>query len=156
MESTYIGLLWSQIGSLYASASLYLTTKGFLSLLAIVGSVLFGVQNYELLGLLGILVVIDMVTGIMASVKLGHPISSRRILKTATKSVVYLMLFSAAYLTGSIVPPIEGFVVNGVISFLAITEFISVMENIAKMGYAIPRKLLNQLNDFEESRGKRQ
>lgn len=154
--STYLGLIWSQTSSLYASASVYLTVKGFLSIFAIVGSVLFGVQNYELLGLLGVLVVIDMVTGIMASFKLGHPISSRRALKTATKSVVYLLFFSAAYITGSIVPPMEALIVNGVLSFLAITEFLSVIENVAKMGYAIPKKLLNQLNDFESSGGKGQ
>ena len=144
------------MGAMYSSASLYLSTKGLLSIFVIVGAVLFGTENYHILGLLGILVVIDMITGVMASIKLGHSISSRRILKTATKVTVYLLFFSAAHLTGSIVPPMEAIIVNGVISFLAITEFISVIENIAKMGYSIPRRLLNQLSDFENSKGQGQ
>jgi len=150
MESPdYFRLIFSQVASLYDSSSIYLTTKGFISLVAISGAVLFGVQNYQFLGLLGLLVVIDMITGVMASIKLKQSISSRRALKTAIKSVIYLLLFSATYLMGLIVPDIEFFIVNGVLAFLVITESLSVMENIAKMGYSIPRRLLNQLNNFE-------
>ena len=148
-SSAYFRLIFSQVASLYDSSSIYLTTKGFISLVAISGAALFGVQNYQFLGLLGLLVVIDMITGVMASIKLKKSISSRRALKTVTKSVIYLLFFSVTYLMGSIVPDIEFFIVNGVLAFLVITESLSGMENIAKMGYSIPRRLLNQLNNFE-------
>jgi len=39
-----------------------------------------------------------------------------------------------------------------VIAFLSITELISIMENMANMGYVVPKKLLKQLRDYRDNK----
>jgi toxin secretion/phage lysis holin len=102
-----------------------------------------GVENYSFLQYLGLLIIIDLLTGIGSAIKHGKSIESRKVFKTATKAVVYLLFVAAAHLTVHTVPASD-FIVIGVVSFLGLTEFFSIMENIAKMGYQTPKKLLNQ------------
>lgn len=110
---------------------------------------LFGVENHASLLMLLVLIIFDMITAIMAEWKRGRAIESRKALKTATKTVVYGIFASGGHLTEQIVPGAT-FLDNAVISFLAITELISIVENIGHMGYAIPKKLLNRLEDLRE------
>ena len=133
-----------QTKEILASVGSHVFTKGLLSVLGVIGANLLGEENYKMLLFLGTLIVIDLLTGMIASITQGQPIQSRKAFKTATKATVYLLFFSASYLTHNIVPYSE-FITTGVISFLAITELLSVMENMAKMGYALPAKLLNQI-----------
>ena len=98
-----------------------------------------------------VLTIFDMITGIMASVKTGHDIKSKRLLNTAIKLFIYMLLISAGHLTGSAI----GLEIKAdeVITFvIAITEIISILENASRMGYAIPKKLLNQLKDFKSQK----
>ncbi len=74
-------------------------------------------------------------------------IKSAKILRTALKTVVYFMMVSAAYLTetaGLGFLPLD----ETIIGFLAATELISLIENTANMGFAIPKKLLNKLKEY--------
>lgn len=119
------------------------SSKAFGAILLSFFSYLVGVENYDFLIYLGLLVVIDLITGIGASIHHGHCIESRKMFKTATKAVVYTLFVAATHLTTMIVPA-SGFLSVGVVSFLGLTEFFSIMENIAKMGYQTPKKLLNQ------------
>lgn len=91
-----------------------------------------------------VLVSLDFITALMAKFKIKEPIESKKALKTVTKIVVYGLFISAATITEKTVPGTT-FMDEVAISFLAITELISIMENIAKMGYTMPQKLLNQL-----------
>lgn len=135
-----------QIKEIVASLLSHFLTKTVFSTLLTVAAFLFGEENYEMLLFLGVLIVIDLITGMVASVNQGQPIESRKAFKTATKAFVYLLFFSAAFLTHKIVP-YSDFIKTGVLSFLAITELLSVMENMAKMGYSLPAKLLNQIKE---------
>ena len=96
------------------------------------------------------LIFFDMVTGIYASKKLGHKIESRKAVKSAFKLAVYGILISTMHLT-DIAMHLTTFNFNlevGMIGFLAATEAISILENAGKIGYAVPNKLLNLLEDF--------
>ena len=115
------------------------------ALLSLFGE-LCGVENYSLLFYLFVLIVIDLLTGVWASVKAGYPVESRKALKTATKTIVYLLFFVSAHMTSHLIPKSD-FIVVGVLAFLALTEFLSVAENMAKLGYSLPQKLLNQLGE---------
>lgn len=110
---------------------------------------LCGVENYSLLFYLFVLIVIDLLTGIWASVKAGSPVESRKALKTATKTIIYLLFFISAHMTSHLIPKSD-FVVVGVLAFLALTEFLSVAENMAKLGYSLPQKILNQLGETQK------
>jgi len=98
-----------------------------------------------------VLTIFDMVTGIMASVKSGHDIKSKRFLNTAVKLFVYMLLISAGHLTENAIG-IDIQADEVITAVIALTEIISILENASRMGYAIPKKLLNQLKDFKSEK----
>lgn len=112
---------------------------------------LFGLENANMVAAVMVLVVFDFITAIMAKFKIGEPIESRKALKSATKTVVYGIFLSSAHLAGTILPA-GGFLDSVAASFLAITELISIIENIGKMGYVMPQKLLNRLYELRDEK----
>lgn len=119
-----------------------------------VGSLLFIVSGFflpvialqqELISLL-VLLVFDFATGVYAASKTQTLIKSAGIFRTAVKIVIYFVLVSAAFHTENTIP--LKIIDEAVIGFLAVTELISVLENTALAGHAIPRKLLTKLQNF--------
>lgn len=106
---------------------------------------LFGVENQSMLIGLLVLLTFDTIMGLFAAYKTGVPIESRRALKAASKLAVYAILCSGAFLVESILRG-NTLIDEVMIAFLALTEFISIMENAGRMGFVVPQKLLNQLN----------
>lgn len=95
-----------------------------------------------------LLTIIDMATAIVAAKVTGEEITSRKFGNSAVKLVVYGTLIAG----GSLVEIVLGFNpgLNEIMaSFIAIREFISVIENMGKMGYVVPKKLLNTVKDLE-------
>lgn len=125
----------------------YSKLKSIAATLAIFAAYMVGRENFDSLFFLFVLIVIDLITGMIAAVKMGMALESRKAFKTSTKTFVYLLFFMAAFATSKIVP-YASFIVLGVASFLAITEFISIAENMAKMGYALPAKLINKVKEI--------
>lgn len=110
----------------------------------------YGVQDNQSLVALTVLVVLDLATGVWSTKNTGEPITSRRLFKTAVKWFVYLTLVAAAHLAETVVPGVS-FVDESMLSFLALTELVSIMENVGKMGYTMPQKLLGMLRQKKES-----
>lgn len=111
----------------------------------------FGHIPYNVAGAIVALVLIDMVTGIMASKRTGVLISSKRAFATAGKLAVYGLLISAGHLT-EVVIGYDIRVDEGIMVILALTELISILENGANLGYSIPKKLLNQLKKMRDDK----
>lgn len=100
-----------------------------------------------------VLCIFDFLTAIMAVRK--EPtgiIKSAKIWRTAAKLGVYFMLISAGRIseiaTSNVIPILD----ETIIGFLAVTELISILENVAKMGYAIPKKLLHKLSAYRDEK----
>ena len=110
---------------------------------------LFGMNSERILLMVTILVTFDFITGVIASHKSGLSIESRRSLKSVLKLVMYGVLASAAHLTETIIPGTT-FINEATIAFLALTELISIIENVGRMGYAVPQRLLNQLGEWRD------
>jgi len=95
------------------------------------------------------LIFVDMLTGIISSLRTGVVINSSRILRTALKISIYYTMISAGHLAElagiSFLPLSES-----LIALLAATELISILENCAIMGYIVPKKLLDKLKDFRD------
>ncbi len=140
-----------QISEMVASAGFALPWKITVSIVSGILAYLIGVENYASLVVIVVLMSFDLITAIMAAYKNGDPIQSRRALKTATKLSVYCILLSAMHLTEQVIPGTT-FMDEVAASFLALTEAISIMENVGRMGYAVPLKLLNQLKDLKETK----
>lgn len=112
---------------------------------------LIGGENFASGIAIIVLISIDLITALMAQYKIGEPIESRKILKTVTKLAVYGLFLSAIHLT-EIVLPGTTFLDGAALAFLALTEAVSVMENIGNMGYAVPLKLLNRLRELKDQK----
>lgn len=110
---------------------------------------LFGLESEKIIQALLILVIIDFITGVSSAYTTGEHIKSRTAVRSAFKIAVYGLLVSAGHLTEQITP-FSTFLEEAVTTFLALTELISIIENIGKMGFAIPKKLLNQLHKIRD------
>lgn len=108
-------------------------------------SFLFGDIYVQAMTAIIMLLTFDTITGVVATYHEGQPITSRRFGRVVLKSIVYLTSISAAYFTDLTVP--GSFIQGTMIAFVGMTEFVSILENIGRLGFATPKKLLNQLNN---------
>lgn len=108
----------------------------------------FGVANGVLINAVLGLVLLDFASGVFASAKCGEKIESRRAVKTVFKLGAYSLMLSAGHLLEvSIV--VKVFSQEAVIAAIAGTEFISIMENLSKAGYVVPRKLIARIKEMD-------
>lgn len=87
----------------------------------------------------------DCFSAIWAAYKSGDSIKSAKIFRTPVKIVIYFGLVYFAHITEYGLPAMLGILDETVIAFCVVTELISIMENINKMGYPVPTKLLSKL-----------
>ena len=121
--------------------------KSVWAVLFIVATYLFDVnQGLALLGLF-ILVLTDFVTGVSSAKYLNEPIRSSKIKHTAIKLTSYFAVISAAHLAEYGLITFLSFLDETVLAFFMLTELISLLENVGRMGVQTPKKLLNQLMD---------
>lgn len=124
------------------------TLKVIASAVIAVGSFFFGDFYTDALIAIVMLMVLDAVLGVWASKKEGAAITSTRFADSVKKGIVYFMAISAGYFVDLTVP--FDIVQATMVGFVGVTEFISVLENVGRMGYQTPKKLLNQLRDFQK------
>ena len=94
------------------------------------------------------LTILDAITALMATKITGVEITSRKFSASIVKMFVYGILVAG----GSLVEIVLGFNpgLNEIMAaFIALREFISIIENLGKMGYVIPKKLLNTVTELE-------
>lgn len=112
--------------------------------------ILFGKGSFVIIQALILLVIFDMITGLSSAYVSGEIVTSRRAVRSAYKLVVYGLLVSGSHLAEVIIPG-QFFLEQVVTSFLGITELISIIENTGKMGFAIPKRLLDKLEAFRDN-----
>lgn len=133
-----------KVQSVFEPTSLKFLTSGVLSVLFF----FFGNLYTEALIAITMLMVLDAVLGVWASKHEGAAITSQRFADSVKKGIVYFMAISAGYFVDLTVP--LDLVQATMVGFVGVTEFISVLENVGLMGYQTPKKLLNQLRDFQK------
>jgi phage-related holin len=110
-----------------------------------------GVEKILLVGV-GMLTIFDLFTALIREFHLGRSIKSSKLIKTPVKLTVYGIMISASYITESVIM-VKGItlpVTQIIATVIAITEFVSILENAGDMGYAIPKKLLNRLKSISD------
>lgn len=113
-------------------------------------SFLFG--NFHTQGIIAVLMlmIFDTILGVMATYSEGNAITSRKFSRVVQKGIVYLTAISAGYFADL---TISGQIIQStMIGFIGVTEFISILENMGRMGYQTPKRLLNQLKDFKSTK----
>lgn len=129
----------------FCSAS-YAKAISMLALAAITSSAefFFNLTNKDALIALFVLILFDAISAIHRAYKTDYEIQSRKMVKTAVKIVMYMLLVSAGHFADVAIVG-SGFIELAVISWLAATEILSIFENFGKAGYKVPQSLLNQI-----------
>ena len=118
--------------------------KATLASVGLSAGFLFGVQFYELIWIVMVLAIIDTFTGVWGARSCGETISSKAFIRSVPKLLRYLIFVVAGHMLQMAIP-INLYIENVVVVFLATTEFISIAENLGKAGMPIPRKLLAKI-----------
>lgn len=129
----------------------YAISKCIISLAYVIYSFLFDPTKAEAHIAIMVLIVVDFVTGLASAKMTGETITSGKIFHTAIKIIVYFTFIASASVTETAVPTVSAFCDETIIAFLAFTELISVTENIGKMGFAVPKKWLNKLQELRDN-----
>ena len=130
--------------------TLELTFLKLVATLALMVSFLFGDFHTQAITAVLMLMIFDTILGVMAVYAEGKAITSRKFSRVVQKGAVYFMAISAGYFADQ---TIGWQVIQAtMIAFIGVTEFISILENMGRLGYATPKKLLNQLQDFQSQK----
>ena len=111
---------------------------------------LFGTGQSEAIIALFFLILVDWVFGLAAAKKTGQEITSAKFIRTPIKMGVYFTLIACAHVSEYGVPMMAGFLDETMTAGLIITELLSVFEKSGKLGFVIPKRLLNQLEEFRD------
>jgi toxin secretion/phage lysis holin len=123
--------------------------KGLTSLALLIA---FLIGDFYTQGVIAILMlmIFDTLLGLMATWYERQSVTSRKFSRVVQKGVVYFLGISAGYFADI---TIGWQVIQAtMIAFIGVTEFISILENMGRMGYQTPKKLLNQLQDFQSKK----
>lgn len=128
----------------------HIIAKCIVTFVYVIYSFAFDTLKTKALIALLFLTLVDFVTGILSAKISGEEITSRKVVHTAIKILVYFIFVASAFVTEHAVPQIAFFCDEVIIAFLALTELISITENIGKLGFAVPKKWLNKLQDLRD------
>jgi len=95
------------------------------------------------------LVIFDTITGVSASYATKVEIESKKMIRSAFKICFYFLFVSAGHLSEIVLSsflPIE----TTITAFLALTELVSIAENLGKLGYNVPQNLLNKIKKLKD------
>ena len=107
----------------------------------------FGDISHSLLSAIMMLIVFDFITALFATRVTKEKITSAKTFRTAWKFTLYFMVISAAYFTELVIGT-DLFIAKTVMIFLAVTELVSILENVEKIGYPMPTKLYKELKNI--------
>jgi len=117
----------------------------------------FGTIGFQIILAVILLIIIDTITGIVGAYKQKDPISSKRFFDSVIKLIFFPMIIAAASIVQTAIGTSVLLIPQVVAGYLAMHEFLSIIENFEKIGYKIPQKILNKetlANFVAESRGK--
>ena len=124
----------------------YFSQKSVISFFISFITILTGV-NFQLYESIIILLVLDLITGLMRSVRRRKRIRSYKLINTIKKFILYtIFLISAHQLVkiSSLLIWVDEFSA----SFLAITEMLSIIENLSQAGILIPKWFIKKLQKY--------
>lgn len=116
-------------------------------------AILFDLEKAPAYTAIFALIILDFLTGVGAAKYRGVQIKSAKIMRTAVKVLTYFGAISAGYLLETSIGINVG-ADEVLIVFFAATEFISILENMARLGFKTPERLLNMAQDIRDNAGK--
>lgn len=146
----YLTYTWQQLVKIFSVTDAKITASVGMA----VSYFLFGQLYSDALVAVAMLIVIDTILGLSAAYTNNEIIKSRRFGRVVVKGAIYFSAISAGYFADQTIP--FNFVQAGMIGFVGMTEFISILENVGRLGFQTPKKLLNQVKDLRDNAGELQ
>jgi phage-related holin len=130
--------------SVYVLAKLQDLWEGILLKLGITTAVAFPVTflgvDWNVIGVLVGMSLLDLITGLTRAKKKGQPIQSKKLLNTGYKAILYGAMIGASFLITQVFPDYVALHKYSVV-FLILVEFHSVLENITQAGVLLPKEV---------------
>jgi hypothetical protein len=100
-----------------------------------------------------ILLIVEFITGISASIKEGKKIESKRLGRFIVKIVVYTLMIAIVNILNKsfddrIVGKIYNFIYWIIIDFITLQLIISVFENLSRLGFQESSRVFNKINKY--------
>lgn len=96
-----------------------------------------------------ILVILDSISGLAVVWTIpGARVESKKLTKTIIKFMMYGIAFAATHQAEVATNNALPFIDETVLGYIAVTELISVLENLERLGLKVPRQLLNKLSAY--------
>lgn len=111
---------------------------------------LFDAGQAEAMIALFLLTLVDWIFGVAASKRSGEAITSAKFVRTPIKIAVYFAIIACSRISEYALPAAIGFIDETMVAGLVITELLSVFEKSGKLGFVIPKRLLNQLEELRD------
>jgi len=132
------------LSSIFATITEHWVVKGIVGLVLGINDWFFH-PSHDLVTVVFVLLLLDTFTGVLKAFR-NNNISSSGFFRFSLKMTLYLvMLCTGAALDR--ISPITG-IISGlgiVATFLSLTEALSILENVASLGFAVPNKLISLL-----------
>ena len=133
--------LHSVIFTVFSNTSLKLTTGIGIGIY----SFLFDPLKTQLYYAIAVLIVFDFITAVVSALKNKIKITSHEASRTLVKLLLYGIMVSAATMVDRFVMGFAQLFSDLTMAFIAITEFISIIENIRRYGLEVPTSVLARL-----------
>lgn len=104
----------------------------------------FGSIGFQIVVAVIMLIIIDTLTGLIGSYKQGKEITSKRFFDSVIKLLLFPMIIASASITQTAIGTAILALPQLVAGYLAMHEFLSIIENFGRIGYKIPQKVLNK------------
>lgn len=108
------------------------------------------------IGILGVLVALDMLTGVRASRIEGQPIMSAKLVRTTDKIIAHLVGVLVIVLLAAAVPQLQLYgpaVSLSFVGWLCFKESWSIFENLDRLGTPLPKFIQTRLRAVERALG---
>jgi phage-related holin len=100
-----------------------------------------------------LLILIEFITGISASIKEGKKIESKRLGRFLVKITIYTLMIAIANILrisyeSDIVGKLYGFIYWVILHFITVQMIVSVFENLSRLGYQESSRVFKKINQF--------
>jgi phage-related holin len=137
----FISTIWSWLVE-YLSAKTPLLVTSIVGILAPIQSIMIAA---------GVLIIFDLVTGVWRAAKKKEKITSNGLRRTISKMVAYQLLIVTGFIMQNYLMANNIPVVNLLASFIAVTEGMSIIENLEQiLNVSIKQKILEKIHGIKD------
>lgn len=128
------------------------TWKFIFATIYVIYAFMFDVSKSQAFLSLVVLIIFDFITSIWAAKITGEPIRSAKIANSGVKLVAYFIVIAGAFQAERGLLLQISILDETVLAWFMARELISLIENVGRMGYETPQKLLNQLKNITDKK----